>query len=1823
MAKLELPVRSFIESVARRAFPERDFSRGSGINDLVIKAFSVLMQPLRHEIDVVKVNQALTNYLYMRPRDLDALAANWGKFRQTGSRVEGLVRLYFNEATDFNLAFLEFVDDAGSIYNLTAPVTIVAADLLANRRPDGSFSYDVRVRSNGIGDRYVVPAGAIRTVRGGPVSLFACENVADFQVSSPNESNYDVVNAMYRNIGLRNLVSRASIRAPLLDQFSNILDLFIAGADHPKMYRDIVRVDIDSQPVDLHLGGTVDVWCNTNAVSLRQVTVAYLPSSRRIRIVSDEQAAAGELAYTFSRGLLTPEGMFLSPDDVQTTLDESFSVVFDVDGIPSSTLVTAVADNDRWPLAARDLTGGTNLVAMPNRGHAAGTQSIYVIDPVGPNLNRTPVGVGDMISTSAHGRRRITAKSGRVLELSPVELPNEVAAYLPQAAVSAGEREVSASLIDATVRPNDRVRIDTGPAAGMYTALAKDTDTVYLGRPVASGIVEQTAVLGGGQYEWTYRGEVTAAASTLFSGVTVDEVVLNVSATEIYFQTGFNISPTGFDVQVGDEIAVAGIIGVSGTYVVAAVNTSGPRHFVTVTAATVSVPPPTGGTATVVRPVQYAGAELPPFVDTTFWVYTGAGAGHDQTATLWARITEVRRAVDSVVFVVTGAPIVGLAPCTIIGGLAGDLRVSDQLLIERDRPSSFEPDSILDDSVNPTIYCNVLDTDLVSSAVTVSAIGIGEQTEPGDLITFTGIPGIDAADLPKTGGDGTKVTAFVSAVVTADQVQIATPFPFTIPANTSYTVVKNRTPAVVMSAVTAVVPATKTVQFATFERGVGDGIGMALAVEKPTVSGLLISAIAVTPTHANIQFSGAPSLSNLFLSDKLVITGDPLYNGTYRIMSVDATSFSVVVEAVFPSSFGGPGTIAARIDRTSINPIVASTAGLVRTLRFSPPQLVFKIEMSAELYAAPNAADIGRTVEQVIGNTTFRGTLYSYNNATRIWEIVPNVLTGDLFSDTVTAFGSIGGFAAAVPLGTESRIEFPSGTDLTAFVRGDRMVISGGTAIDGVYFLNTVRPDASNPYVIVSGNVAPVAGPGPHGTCSLTRPYYVNILGSSAKAFPVTAGIDRNAGAGYPRGYVAPTAPADIGKIVRQGAYTGILDEVDATPESYTWKVRPIGDSDLFDRLDVPTFVANSATSPQPTDPQGTLLEPASQAAVDLASVSFVLANTPVEVVTDMPRLLPRFSRNGALLDGSTLRVFGPALPAAPDFIAAGVTAGMQVMLLAGDNLGTFEITAVAADSLTLAVEPAAEPVRIANAPAPQRLTIPPGGLNLSTGLPIVEPGSGIGVWGGPGRVLRIEGGGRTYNIPIGATPTDDSIVPLYPVAATLLPTTRWTWEIVEAFHTDFWIIDPADSEGYRIYRPPLEIGTTLLSRSSGSVSASGSTFRDNGADFSSIIGAGDYASGDYLLYIDSGEAANVDPIVINGLVSATQIDVSPVVFSTSEPDIQYRIVYRPRITDKEGWYRGVVVNADTIRLQVPAASDLSRYGTLHHVVIMVEPSPIGAATPTWESPRLTGTFNSVTGELTVETAAGTAQSSGSDIWVDGSGFNPDRFYDTVRVHLRTIDRNVVKSGAGSVIDTYNYYANREFFALPVVRVQAVELLDPETLAPVRQLPYTFVIGDKGLRYSTVETNSIEINDADADFQPIRISYIADSSIKDINAYLNNPDTRVLGQSVMAKRMETITVDISMRVRSERSSTSIAVAVSSYINALRSSRRLTKAEIIKYLFQENLISYVELDTVRMAATYLPIDDSPSVASDVNEIFGSDVACYLSGRINITKITVGT
>lgn len=510
MARLELPILQFLTTRAKAAFPRNSWGKSSAISDLVLKSMAVLFQPLRSEIDSLKINQSILNYQYMRPQDLDALAANWGTFRQTGSRSFGTVRIIFSDATPYQLDFLQFLAVDGTSFVLIAPVTITAQQLMANRQQDNTYFFDVAVQSTGIGNRYALPAGSITSVVNAPSGILSVTNLDDFAVTAPNQTNYDIANQLFKNLGLRNLVSPSSIRAPLLDNFAGIIDIVIAGADSQKMTRDLVNVTIAGQSTQIHVGGMTDIWINTSSVVQNQVTFSYLPSSGRARLVSAIQSEQNEVLYTFARSLVDIDGLYSSPDFPTTLLDESTGILFSIADLLAQTTVLPFYARGRYPLSSLDILSGTDMLVMPSPNNDI-LNSPLLTDITGFDFSNTALQPGDQLAYNSN-IQKVTRQTARVIETGP---PVRDAGSIiwsdlnSTLIVSPGDRFIPYVNDGHVANVNDRCVIPGGDAAGIYRILAVDTTGFWVGNVVSKGslsYVSHDSSLN--QTTYTYNGDL-------------------------------------------------------------------------------------------------------------------------------------------------------------------------------------------------------------------------------------------------------------------------------------------------------------------------------------------------------------------------------------------------------------------------------------------------------------------------------------------------------------------------------------------------------------------------------------------------------------------------------------------------------------------------------------------------------------------------------------------------------------------------------------------------------------------------------------------------------------------------------------------------------------------------------------------------------------------------------------------------------------------------------------------------------------------------------------------------------------------------------------------------------------------------------------------------------------------------------------------------------------------------------------------------------------------------------------------------------------------
>jgi hypothetical protein len=1653
LSKLELPIRAFVLDYCQRAFPKVDFGRGSAANDLIVKAFAAILQPIRHEIDVLKINQSLANWRYMRPEDLDQIAANWGRYRQNGGQSQGNVRLYFDKAIEYQFSQLEFYTADNLTFNLIAPVTITAADLFQRRMTssssDNRFFFDVTVRSAGLGSRFALPAGSITGVRNRPPGLVAVEQQDDFIVTAPEESNFDLVNAMFKNIGMRNLVSRSSIRAPLLDNFPGIIDLFIAGAGHNSMVRDLVNVQLQTGPVQLHAGGMTDVWLNTATLARKQITFSYVPSSRRIKLVSAAQSQEQELIFDFQRGIVTLDGYFQNPEVGAYAVDESISLTFDLQDVPLKTFIISMIDDYRNSIAVKDIIAGNEMMVMPG---AAGYGNLNA-DIIGLNFRNADIVVGDSLLVDGK-HRRITRMDGRVFETSPATVTVGDYLYLGSP-LTPSSRTIAITGIETHARVNDRLIVASSAAAGMYSVIAVASNLLTIGRVDAS--------------------------------VTVATNIVNPDDSSQRLIT---------------------LTGPGGTQ---------PLHNLDLTTAS--------------------------------FLYFGTDGGFDQ-----AKYFKIVAAVPGLVTTaVTISDPGGLTPglgtdAEIIAGLVGSMPTDTPIILERDDNAYGAQASKFPVVTTHTLYANELPVTIAAGTDTIENLGIGVRAAVGDVVIFFDLTVPNNA-IPASGADGSRFSLVVSKILSPDKIRVQPSIPFDLPQGARYAVMTN-SQVLATAAVDAVDSVNNDITFNSFPLGLGDGLG--LIIKK----------------------------------------------GLQQYV------------------------------------VINSTAGATRTLKFKPPSYVRTLTFSAPGYVAPTEAAKGLNVKDVAGG--FSGILYSFDNITRTWLVIP-ATPADVFSglgNTITVEGTNATGVQAVTSTGPTPVGYtdPVVGDLGSFVRQGSAtgLLSGyNSSLFEWYVKPLSASDTFDDLTLLTyvdlGGGAPTLG---HGqgtlasipasagiaagpvTLTLDKPIsfsamdtvsFYSRFGSSGCNFDDQNLIVDPNPAYTPGSMFTSVVPGTDQVALLAGVDLGLLDvdKLDTTslrlttstaadvvrfanapPAALFTLATPIAQNEtIIGQTDIGRWAAPGRCL-LITGPGGTrlvpILAPLSANSIQLATGMPITIyagqgytweivealHLPYWIVAPAQVRQYRVFRTPTVGDLMHQATSGLVNQAQPTYFT-DVNGGLQALLVAKD---------LAASDIDLYIDSGAY---AATVPFSVKSVIAGDTIEL-VGADFTASGASISY-----RIMKRNGSKTMENWMDGyiapASSHDEILLSVDP------------GNVLRNHTLEQWNVIVAPSATWDGTGAPGQVNFTMPTLKALSVTPSTTSL----ALVSRRVGTADNVA------ITTTSSALTVVGFANGTsttrayasIAFTGNPVSTETVTIGMSGISWVFQFVPPAGVPVPGRVGVVIGTDsaaTCSNLLAAIQALSYPADVFKPTVVV----IDKTTAHYSAIQSTDAFNS-------------------------SGFTLPHG-TPVRLTLRNNDRVDAASLTGMAQNTFNYYSN-DFMELPVVKIIAVEALDSSTLEPVKAVDFSLGVDDTGLRYSANERNTLVINDATVVYKPLRLTYVSDPTIGQVNAFINDEDTRILNSNQLAKRMETIAVSIQVGVRTSLASNEVGSLLANFVNTRRSTLQLSKADIIKALYDNREISYIDIQTLRLDGVFYDFYGNTTNYRDVSEVFGSDTSCYLAENIFVTKI----
>ena len=409
---------SFLEQFLTDQVPDGDFTQGTALRDLTVKAIAAVVAFLRADAALGLQMRSLATVQAAVGADPDALRdavtailSNFFVVPKAGRRSRGFAIGHSSRAVDiFIPVTTRFTYSQGLVFVIdSADVLFVpAAQLVPIIDANGSvldYEFNIPLVASQTGDAYdVVPALFSDFDRFSPY-VTRIEGTVKFSGGAGPETVSEILDRAPTAVSVRNLVNDRSFKATLNDNFDGIDSQLVIGFGDPEMQRDLIPGV--APHLRLHVGGMTDVYLRTALVETEFVGA-----------VGDLFARPDGLACMFRDGSVSFATFppVLPGDIVRVTSGLSST--------PGEFLVVEVADAHTLVVSERSPFPVATDEAIPS------TTVGYSIGHIGPSYNdvRSDVG-GAPLLTGVTSRRlgapgRVTLPGGPVMDILDVAITN-------------------------------------------------------------------------------------------------------------------------------------------------------------------------------------------------------------------------------------------------------------------------------------------------------------------------------------------------------------------------------------------------------------------------------------------------------------------------------------------------------------------------------------------------------------------------------------------------------------------------------------------------------------------------------------------------------------------------------------------------------------------------------------------------------------------------------------------------------------------------------------------------------------------------------------------------------------------------------------------------------------------------------------------------------------------------------------------------------------------------------------------------------------------------------------------------------------------------------------------------------------------------------------------------------------------------------------------------------------------------------------------------------------------------------------------------------
>ncbi|MEG0728113.1 MAG: baseplate J/gp47 family protein [Anaerovoracaceae bacterium] len=271
-SSLDTMIRGHITNSVRITAPQIDTSPNSVFDDNFIKPTAEIFKPVIQKLDKLEMMRNLDNAEFMTEEELNEVGkGNYFTDRMEGHAATTMLTLGFSNINiddpnfELNVPAGIVFQSSGGMQFQTKMETVFTADDLRRGYDKVRMIYEaeILVEAIDIGIEYNVNSGEIKECMT-PFSSYLTDitNKADVVDGSDIESNPDYADRIRMFATSRHLGTDPGYKAFIRETFSEVEDIYIAGADDPYMQRDLIDVyDKATQThYPKHIGGMVDIY---------------------------------------------------------------------------------------------------------------------------------------------------------------------------------------------------------------------------------------------------------------------------------------------------------------------------------------------------------------------------------------------------------------------------------------------------------------------------------------------------------------------------------------------------------------------------------------------------------------------------------------------------------------------------------------------------------------------------------------------------------------------------------------------------------------------------------------------------------------------------------------------------------------------------------------------------------------------------------------------------------------------------------------------------------------------------------------------------------------------------------------------------------------------------------------------------------------------------------------------------------------------------------------------------------------------------------------------------------------------------------------------------------------------------------------------------------------------------------------------------------------------------------------------------------------------------------------------------------------------------